>query len=413
MKALVLGTGAREHAIAWRLSPHLPTLLHPGNAGTLSAGIPNLGKVPLEKEAIAKAAQEQGVSLIVIGPETLLAQGYADFLRQKGFKVVGPHQTAAQLESSKLFSKRWMDEAKVQTAPYHVVESEAECLAYPFKEWPIVLKFDGLAAGKGVVVAQNMEEVRDFADRVWNQKEFGNAKTVIIEKCIFGKELSYIGLCDGQSFIPLASATDHKRLLDNDQGPNTGGMGCISPSPYLTETNEKNIWKKVIDPLLAQMKREKMDYRGILFIGLMITETGEPYVLEFNTRFGDPETQAILIRLESNFEQMMESVADGTLSKLPPLQWNRKASVYVVAAAEGYPQKPRTGDPITGFEKDPGPLFFAGVDRNANQELVTSGGRVLGVGALGDTIRLASDACYERLSRIQWQGKQNRNDIGR
>lgn len=415
MNVLVLGQGGREHAIAWKLAANAKKVyLHPGNAGTLSEGIPNFGEAPQDADYLAACATEHSIDLVVIGPETLLAQGYADTFRRRGFAVVGPNAQAARLESSKIFAKRFMARAGIPTADFRVFTSLSQLEAFKPERFPYVLKFDGLAAGKGVVVAANQAELLDFARRVWKDREFGDSDSRVLgEVCLSGREVSFIGLCDGNRFVPLASATDYKRVGDGDTGPNTGGMGCLSPSPYFDSALEEKIHARVIQPLLRQLKADGLDYRGALYVGVMVSPSGDPYVLEFNARFGDPETQAILLRLESDFVHALTLTARGELSSLEQLRWSRNSSVYVVGAAEGYPGKPKTGDVITGVEVAGrmAKVFYSGVEKRRDN-LVTAGGRVLGVGALGPDLARARAAAYEALSQLSWRGGHHRSDIG-
>jgi len=412
---LVLGSGGREHAIAWAARrTGAEVLLHPGNAGTRIEGFADLGGSSLSMEAIGTEAKKRNITLIVIGPEALLAEGYAEYLRERGFLVVGPNRPGARLETSKVFAKEFMRRADVPTAPFHVVDNETQLRAVVGVRWPVVLKLDGLAAGKGVVVANDMNDVESFVTRLWTEREFGGGPhRVVVEEFIPGHEVSYLGLCDGRSFIPLSSATDFKRIGDNDTGPNTGGMGAISPSPYFSQSLEDKIQSRIVAKVLTELGKEGMDYRGVLYLGLMVTAQGDPFVLEFNVRFGDPETQAILLRLESSFVEALKATATGTLSQLPPLDWKKEISIYVVGAAEGYPGKLMTGDLITGISSigEKAQVFYSAVQQS-KEGLVTAGGRVLGVGALGSTAAGARRNAYEAFENIRWRGKQYRTDIG-
>jgi phosphoribosylamine--glycine ligase len=420
MKVLILGHGGREHALADTLRRSKSTdsvFLHPGNAGTRREGFSTLGDAdPADPQALAIAAKERNVGLVVIGPETYLAQGYADLFRRDKFLVVGPDRISAQLETSKVFAKHFLQNAGIPTSPFTVAEDKSELLRKVMdRKWPQVLKLDGLAAGKGVVIAENREDVHAFAHRIYVAQEFGKGPhRVVVESYLTGNELSYMGLCDGETFIPLSSATDFKRVSDGNLGPNTGGMGAISPSPYFLSDLESRIHSRIVSPLLTQLKKENLPYRGILYIGLMITESGDPYVLEFNARFGDPETQAVLPRLQSDFGAFLESTATGSLKDLPPLRWTKDTCVYVVGAAEGYPGPVKTGDEINGLEtvKAPVRVFYSGVEEKAGK-LFTNGGRVLGVGATGNTAEEASQAAYLALGQIHWRGMHYRSDIGR
>ncbi|MCB0403798.1 MAG: phosphoribosylamine--glycine ligase [Bdellovibrionales bacterium] len=420
MNILVLGSGGREHALAWKIaqSPLADEVfLHPGNAGTQAAGFSCLAGVDIaDMEALVRATQSQEVELVVVGPEALLAEGYADAFRRAGVLVVGPSKEAALLESSKIFAKQFMKRAGIPTSPFQVMDSSEalEHFAHSREEWPAVLKVDGLAAGKGVVIAQNPEDVLHFSQRVWIEKEFGTGpQRVLVEEFLKGREVSYIGLCDSNTFIPLPTATDYKRVGDGDIGPNTGGMGCVSPSPFLTPQVETRITKNVIGKLLAQLEAEKMEFRGALFIGLMLDDKDTPNVLEFNVRFGDPETQATLPRLKSDFLQLLIATARGELSECPRPEVSDSTSIYVVAAAEGYPGPTAQGDTIEKrSDLDEGiTLFYSGVAKNG-RGLVTKGGRVLGVGCLESDRNKARDRIYDNLSRIHWRGMHYRRDIG-
>ncbi len=419
MLTLVLGTGGREHAIAWKLSQDLgpsQVFLHPGNAGTESSGIQTLGDTDW-KDAVAVAAKAKklGISLIVIGPEMLLADGFADQLRERGFLVVGPGKAAAQLEASKVFAKEFMKRAGVPTAGFVVVDSPAALMQALPKDFPAVLKLDGLAAGKGVVLAANADEAQAFADRIWTAKEFGvGPHRVVVEDFLPGREISYLILCDGKTARALPTATDYKRVGEGDKGPNTGGMGSVSPSPWMTDAIGRDVETRVVQPILATFAREKFNYRGILYIGLMIHADGTPNVLEFNARFGDPETQAICLRLDGGLAASLAATARGSLADAAPLKVKADKSVYVVGAAENYPSAPTVGD---GIENTSGPhpgviTFFAGV-KEKDGKLVTGGGRVLGHGALGDDYESARHRAYQGFEDTHWRGMHYRRDIGK
>ncbi len=415
MKLLVLGTGAREHAIAWKLKQFSHEVyLHPGNSGTLKAGFPNLTPAISLKE-IAIQAKEKNISLIVIGPETLLAEDYATHLRHEGFLVVGPGKEGAQLETSKLFSKEFMLRANVPTAKF-IVHNDMNEFKNQLNQFPYpkVLKLEGLAAGKGVVIAKNEKQAMEFAENIWIHHLFGALpQRLIEEEFIAGVELSYLGLCDGKTFIALSSSTDFKRVFDHDEGPNTGGMGAISPSPYLNVELEAKIDQTIVGPILETLQREKLDFKGVLYIGIMIDKNQNPFVLEFNTRFGDPETQSLMIRMESDLLPALIATAKKELSSALPLKWKKETAIYVVAASKGYPENPKTGDLIQGLELNCSEteIFFAGV-RSQNSDLITSGGRVLGIGALGADSSKAREKAYRRLKQISWPGMHYRTDIG-
>jgi phosphoribosylamine---glycine ligase len=417
-KVLVLGTGGREHALAWKLaqSPKVSQVfLEPGNAGTEKAGFKRLLDHSLTPKNVAEAAKREGIALIVIGPEVLLAEGYSDFLRKEGFLVFGPSKEAAQLETSKVFAKQFMQRAEVPTAAFQVLSSKAELLALSPLNYPIVLKLDGLAAGKGVVIAKSKTDIQDFAKRIWEETEFGKGDhQVLVEDFISGVELSFLGLCDGESLSALSTSTDHKRVGDEDTGPNTGGMGVISPSPYDSPELQGKISQRIVKRILSQLHKEKLDYRGVLYIGIMIDEKGDPYILEFNARFGDPETQALLLRLESDLFELMCATAKRELAKVSPPRWKKETSVYVVVAAEGYPGKVSTGDEIQGIDSVPkeANVFFSGV-KTEGSRLLTNGGRVLGVGALGTNAENARENAYRALKNISFRGMHFRKDIGK
>ncbi len=417
MKVLVLGSGGREHALAWRIrkDPQVEEVyLHPGNAGTWSCGIPNLGDVSIENlPSLIAHAQELGVSLVVIGPEALLAKGYADAFRKSGFPVSGPGADGAQLETSKAFAKEFLEKGGIPTAAY-TTATTPEAVRVAIRKYPSVLKLDGLAAGKGVVVAQSPADAEDFIRRVWELKEFGNeSPVVVVEDFIAGRELSYIGLCDTERFVALSTASDYKRVGDGDQGPNTGGMGAISPSPIETPQLLQRIEAEVVQPTLRELKRRGIDYRGALYFGLMVAADGTPYVLEFNARFGDPETQALLMRIEGDFTGLLVAAARRELSTAPDPKWTNQTSVYVVAAADGYPATPRLGDTIQGLDRLAAgvQVFFSGVG-SGPQGLVTQGGRVLGLGALGKDAQASRSAVYTNFPKVSWPGLHYRRDIG-
>lgn len=416
MNVLILGTGAREHAIGWKLKQQKECnqiWIHPGNAGIRLLGFPDLGSAHTVHDLISRA-KANSIDLVVVGPEKMLEQGIADAFRKEGFLVVGPNREAARLETSKVFAKTFMLEAGIPTASFHVFGSFQELTNHKNQTWPWVLKLDGLAAGKGVVIAHSEEEVHQFAEAVWKKQQFGlGPHQVLTESFIQGREISYIGFCDGQNFIPLASATDHKRVFDGNEGANTGGMGAISPSPFLTPQIESEINKAVILPFLKQIKASALDFRGVLFVGLMINENGSPSVLEFNTRFGDPETQCVFPRLTSSLLRLLKATAEGQLNQIEAPSWDSRSSVYVVACSEGYPEAPKLGDAVSGLESlpDDALVFFSGVAKQ-DSHLVSNGGRVLGVGAMELSLLDARRKAYQLLSGIQWRGIHFRRDIG-
>lgn len=418
MNVLVLGNGAREHALAWaiRKSPRCgEVFVFPGNDGIFCDFADRLDAAEnIEAASLATLCQSKNIELCIIGPETLLDKGFADVFRAHGIATVGVSRISAQLESSKLFAKLFMREFGIPTARFKVAQTAFELckLADEQNIFPCVLKFDGLAAGKGVVIANNQSEIRDFSDLVYAEKIFGNG-SVLLEEHIEGREISYIGLCDAKNFVPFASATDYKRVFDSDRGPNTGGMGAISPSPYMTPKLETSIQSTIIRPFLMGLQKRDLDYRGVLFIGLMVDPEGNPFVLEFNVRFGDPETQAILLRLESDFLDLLTATASGKLSHVSPVQFSDELSVYVVAASQGYPNKPELGDVIEGLDfcSNDVRIFSAGIKKK-EAGFVTNGGRVLGVGARDASTVRARKRVYSALKKIRWRGLHYRTDIG-
>ncbi len=423
MKVLILGHGGREHALAWKIrsSPECTEVFcHPGNPGIFQDGVSPLGLGrQATAEGLARSCIEKHIDLVVIGPETLLAQGFADVLRHKNLRVVGPDRASAMLETSKAFAKRFMKEFGIPTAAFSVVNSPNELRAFSDGPFPKVLKYDGLAAGKGVVIANSSDDVTRFERSVFENLAFGPAPaggpTVVVEEFIHGTEVSYIGLCDGTTFIPLETATDFKRVGDNDSGANTGGMGAISPSPIFTPELKEKIDARIVGPILKGLKSRGLSYRGVLFIGLMIDSLGNPHVLEFNVRFGDPETQAVLLRLESDLAVLLDCTARGLLSRIERVDWTPDCSVYVVATAENYPEHPVTGDLIHGMDRIPQTvrLFAAGIDRDSSGVWITAGGRVLGIGATGSHPKMARDKAYAALKTITWRGQHYRTDIAR
>jgi phosphoribosylamine--glycine ligase len=413
MKLLVIGGGGREHALAWKLaqSPKVQTVfVAPGNGGT--ARDPLLTNVALtDHAALADFAEQENVALTVVGPEVPLAAGVVDVFRARGLKIVGPSRAAAQLESSKAFAKAFMQRHGIPTASHEVFTDAAAAHAYVDAQGaPIVVKADGLAAGKGVVVAATLAEAHDAIDYMLD----GEHTRVVIEEFLQGEEASFIVLCDGVHALPLATSQDHKRLLDGDLGPNTGGMGTYSPAPVVTPNVHAKAMQEIVLPTLAGMAREGMPFTGFLYAGLMIDADGNPKTVEFNARLGDPEAQVILMRLKSDLVDLLQHAADGTLDEAEP-QWDRRAALCVVMAAAGYPQRPRAGDAITGLEQA-GPqdtmLFHAGTRAADDGRTVTSGGRVLNVTALGESVKQAQQRAYERVTAIHFDGAQYRGDIG-
>ncbi len=416
MKVLVIGGGGREHALAWKLaaSPRLQCVfVAPGNAGTAhEEGVTN---VPISSVAgWVDFARREGIGLTVVGPEAPLADGVVDAFRAAGLRIFGPTAAAAQLESSKEFAKAFMQRHRIPTAPYAAFDDPAAAHAYVDSVGaPIVVKADGLAAGKGVVVATDVAEAHAAIDRFLVGRSLGNAGArVVIEGFLAGEEASFIVMVDGERAVALATSQDHKRLGDGDVGPNTGGMGAYSPAPVVTPQLHARVMREVINPTIAGLAAEGIPFTGFLYAGLMIGADGSPQVLEFNCRLGDPETQPILMRLKTDLVDLIELALAGRLDQAEP-EWDQRVAVGVVMAAGGYPESPRAGDAITGL---PAPqadcrVFHAGTALSGDT-VVTAGGRVLCVTALGDNIRAAQRRAYEAVERIRFAGAQFRRDIG-
>ena len=416
MKLLVVGSGGREHAIAWRLaqSPRVQKVfVAPGNGGTAREN--GLENVPIPEIAkLAEFALAEGVYLTVVGPEAPLAEGIVDLFRSKGLRIFGPTKACARLESSKQFAKEFMIRHRIPTAAFASFDEARGAHAYvDAKGAPIVVKADGLAAGKGVVVAASEDEAHRAIDQILIEGTMGAAGSrVVIEEFLEGEEASFIVMADGEHVLPLATSQDHKRLRDGDQGPNTGGMGAYSPAPVVTPGLHARVVREVIQPVLKGMAEEGHRYSGFLYAGLMIDGAGNPRVLEFNCRLGDPETQPILLRLKSDLFELIEGALDGTLDRLEA-DWDRRAALGVVVAAAGYPDSPRRGDAVTGLPAAQEDLrvFHSGTALR-DGAAVTSGGRVLCVTALGDTLKMAQRRAYEAVSAIRFEGMQYRRDIG-
>ena len=419
MKVLLIGSGGREHALAWKIrqSPFLSKLYAaPGNGGICE--LAECISIPVEDvNGLLQFAREKDIDLTIVGPEAPLALGIVDRFQKEGLKIFGPTQAASQIESSKIFSKEMMIRAGVPTADFKVFQSAADAKRHLIEsEPPFVIKADGLAQGKGVVVAGSCEDAVQAVTKFMEEKSLGEAGSrIIIEEKLEGEELSLLVLTDGESIIPLASAQDHKRLFDMDRGPNTGGMGAYSPCPFLSREDFHKSIDKTIRPLLNEMLRSGKPYRGVLYAGLMLTKNG-PFVLEYNARFGDPETQAILPRLKSDLLPLLLELADGRFPAVT-LEWDERYSINVVMASAGYPGTYEKGAVISGLEsfkeKQDSLVFHAGTTRNENGELITAGGRVLSVTALGETLKAAQDKAYQAISSIRFTGAHFRKDIGR
>ena len=420
MKILVIGGGGREHALAWKLAQServQRVYVAPGNGGT--AADRRLVNVNItEPEALAQFALAEKIVLTVVGPEGPLSQGVVDVFRSHGLRIFGPTKAAAQLESSKAFSKNFMKRHGIPTAAYETFTDLAAAHAYVDKLGaPIVVKADGLAAGKGVVVAATVDEAHAAVD--WMLKPEGglavqhnDAPRVVIEEFLAGEEASFIVMVDGKNVVALASSQDHKRLGDGDTGPNTGGMGAYSPAPIVTPNVHQRVMHEIILPTVEGMAKDGIEFTGFLYAGLMIDAQGHPKTLEFNTRMGDPETQPIMMRLKSDLAEVLMHATDGTLDQVE-LQWDRRVALGVVMAAAGYPEAPRQGDVITGLpaDTDESVVFHAGTALAADVTSVT-GGRVLCVTALGDSTRAAQQRAYETLRGVHFDGEQHRSDIG-
>lgn len=412
MKVLVIGAGGREHALVWKIaqSPRVRALYcAPGNPGME----PLAKTVPIAVDDIEKLlafAKEKGIDLTVVGPELPLSLGIVDRFESAGLRIFGPHRAAAEIETSKVVSKTLMQRYQIPTAEAEVVTWEEAYRRVATLKMPAVLKVEGLAAGKGVVIAHDSKEAKEGLDGFQSMGEA--AKRIIIEQFLEGVEATFFVITDGVRAFPLASAQDHKRVYDGDQGPNTGGMGAISPTPRITPQLEAQIMDRIIYPTLQGLAAEGRPYRGVLYTGLMLTASG-PHVLEFNARWGDPETQAVLPRLETDWVDVMEAALDHRLDQLQ-MRWREESSVCVVLASEGYPGPYRKGEVISGLDRINLPdtiVFHAGTARRG-EEWITQGGRVLGVTALGKTVSDARRRAYEAVGRISFQGMHYRRDIG-
>ena len=416
MKLLVVGSGGREHALAWKLaqSPRVQKVfVAPGNGGTATeAGVANVAHT--ETAALIDFCRREQIQLTVVGPEAPLAAGIVDAFREAGLRIFGPTRAAAQLESSKDFAKSFMVRHGLPTARHKSFDNAHDARAYVAAErTPIVIKADGLAAGKGVVVAATRDEANAAIDAMLLHRRYGAAGArVVVEEFLEGEEASFIVMCDGTHVLSLATSQDHKRLRDGDQGPNTGGMGAYSPAPIVTPKVHARVMREIIQPAVQGMAQDGNPYVGFLYAGLMIDSAGNPRTLEFNCRLGDPETQPILMRLKSDLLEHIEHALAGTLDRAEA-EWDRRCALGVVLAAAGYPDEPRKGDRIQGIPL-PAPdcrVFHAGTQLE-NGTLVTNGGRVLCVTALGDSLRIARSRAYEAIERIRYDGMQYRRDIG-
>ncbi len=413
VNVLVVGSGGREHAISWKLSQNdsVDRVFHaPGNGGTL-----NNIQIPVDNlDELAKFASENDC-FTVVGPEAPLAMGIVDFFNEKGLKIFGPTRKAAQLEASKIWAKQFLKRNNIPTAAFEVFDDPVKAKEYVSQVgYNVVIKADGLAAGKGVIVCDSKDEAEKSIDMMLVDKKFGDAgSSIIIEERIDGIEASYIALSDGKVAIPMATSQDHKRVFDNDKGPNTGGMGAYSPTPIIDKDISQKIQEKIIDKTISALRDEGITFQGFLYAGIMLKD-GEPYVLEYNVRMGDPECQPILMRMKSDlFEYLMGSVS-GTLDTMSPISWKDKSAVCIVLASKGYPESYPKGDEIFGLDQmfDNGFVFHAGTKKQ-DVKIVTNGGRVLGVTGLGDTLESAIKHAYEITEKISWENKYLRTDIGK
>lgn len=410
----MIGSGGREHALAWKLSqsPNVENVFcAPGNGGTKN-------NVPIQVDELDRLAEfaQQNNCFTVVGPEAPLAAGIVDKFTQRNLMIFGPTKAAAQLESSKIWAKTFMKKYGIPTAPFEVFEDPKKAKDYVDSlDYDVVVKADGLAAGKGVIVCNGKQEAHDAIDAMLVRQSFGSAgKKIIIEQRIDGIEASYIALSDGNIAIPMATSQDHKRIFDDDKGPNTGGMGAYSPTGVIDEKLAKTIQREVIDKTIQSMKSEGILFRGFLYAGIMIKD-GKPYVLEFNARMGDPECQPILMRMDSDFFEYLEAASKSALDQKPPFSWKKQSAVCVVLASKGYPESYPKGDEIFGLDSansDSVVVFHAGTKKQ-DSKILTNGGRVLGVTALGKSLADAITNAYVAVDKISWENKYYRKDIGK
>jgi len=413
VNVLVVGSGGREHAIGWKLgqSDTVNTVFHaPGNGGTLNnvpISVDNLGE-------LAKFASENNC-FTVVGPEAPLAMGIVDMFNEMGLKIFGPTKNAARLESSKIWAKQFLKRNNIPTASFEVFDDAVKAKEYVNQvEYNVVIKADGLAAGKGVIVCDNKDEAEKSIDMMLVDKKFGDAgNNIIIEERIDGIEASYIALSDGKIAISMATSQDHKRIFDNDKGPNTGGMGAYSPTPIIDKDLSQKIQEKIIDKTISSLRNEGITFKGFLYAGIMLKD-GEPYVLEYNVRMGDPECQPILMRMDSDLFEYLVGSVEGTLENMPLISWKNKSAVCIVLASKGYPESYPKGEEIFGLGNtfDDAHIFHAGT-KELDKKIITNGGRVLGVTALGDTLEAAIKHAYDVTEKISWENKYLRTDIGK
>ncbi|AXA85317.1 phosphoribosylamine--glycine ligase [Lysobacter oculi] len=420
MKILVIGSGGREHALAWKLarSPRVDeVIVAPGNAGTArEPGCRNVAVNATDIDGLLKLVRAEGVAMTVVGPEAPLVAGVVDRFRAEGLRIFGPTAAAAQLEGSKAYAKDFLARHGIPTAHYAVhTDVEAALADVRAKGAPIVIKADGLAAGKGVIVAMKLPEAEAAVRDMLAGNAFGAAGSrVVVEEFLDGEEASFISMVDGRTALPMATSQDHKRVGDGDTGPNTGGMGAYSPAPVVTPDVHARVMREIVNPTVEGMIADGIPFTGFLYAGLMIDASGAPKVIEFNVRFGDPETQPVMLRLDSDLVDLVEAAIDARLHETH-VQWNPQSSLGVVMAAQHYPDTPRTGDVIHGLDAALPPdskVFHAGTGFDGQGNVVTSGGRVLCACALGNTVGDAQRAAYAAVDGIQWEGEFHRSDIG-
>jgi len=413
VNVLVIGSGGREHAIGWKLgqSENVNTVFYaPGNGGTLN-------NVPISTDNLAELAKfaSENNCFTVVGPEAPLAMGIVDMFNGMGLKIYGPTKKAAQLESSKIWAKQFLKRNNIPTAAFEVFNDAVKAKEYVNKiEYNVVIKADGLASGKGVIVCDSKAEAEKSIDMMLVDKKFGDAgNNIIIEERIDGIEASYIALSDGKIAIPMATSQDHKRIFDNDKGPNTGGMGAYSPTPIIDKDLSQKIQEKIIDKTISSLRNEGITVKGFLYAGIMLKD-GEPYVLEYNVRMGDPECQPILMRMDSDLFEYLVGSVEGTLENTPLISWKNKSAVCIVLASKGYPESYPKGEEIFGLGNtfDDAYIFHAGT-KELDKKTITNGGRVLDVTALGDTLEAAIKRAYDVTEKISWENKYLRTDIGK
>jgi len=416
MKVLVIGGGGREHALVWKItqSPKVSKIYcAPGNAG-ISQLAQRIDINADNIEGLVDFAQKEKIDLTVVGPELALSKGIVNEFNRKGLRIFGPSKKATEIESSKVFSKYLMKKYNIPTANYQVFQNSEKAFDYIKQQtFPLVIKADGLAAGKGVFIVKDLVQARDALDALMEEKKFGEAgRQVVIEEFLEGEEVSILAFCDGKTVVPMVSSQDHKKIFDNDRGPNTGGMGAYSPVPFCNHKSEEMVLQKILIPVIKGLQKEDREYKGVIYAGLVLTKEG-PKVLEFNARFGDPETQAVLPRLETDLIEILLAVVEGNLSKVN-IKWKDKAAVCVILASGGYPGKYQKGKVIYGFEKLENKkdiiVFHAGTKLQEGK-IVTAGGRVLGVTAWDDTISKAKDKAYKGVEKIYFENMYYRKDI--